>query len=344
MADRGLQAARTPLSWGWLALVVGGLLLALIAVVSLALLAQTRRIARIAELRERERDRAEGLQRATEERFQSAFESAPVGMVVHDVDGRVASANDAYAEIVGLPVEALLGQPTAQHLHRSDLAAHQAEIDALRAGTLDRLHLECRLLRPDGEVRWVGIHLTQLGDEEPVLLAHVADVTHRKAIERQRESVLEESCRQAEQLQELDALREQFVALATHELRSPLTTITGYVDLLLEDRDRMPADHAAFLDTIARTSGQLLELAANLLDLSRLQDRGTRLFERFFRASTATDRQILGSGLGLAITKGLVDAHHGHLDVVHHAQGTSFVISLPVLASAPTRAELGRRS
>ena len=55
-----------------------------------------------------------------------------------------------------------------------------------------------------------------------------------------------------------------------------------------------------------------------------------RLFDRFFRASTATERSIPGTGLGLAITKGLVEAHGGAIAAEPREQGTRFVVSLPL--------------
>jgi PAS domain S-box-containing protein len=57
----------------------------------------------------------------------------------------------------------------------------------------------------------------------------------------------------------------------------------------------------------------------------------TRLFERFFRATSATDQAIPGTGLGLAICKGIVDAHGGSLDVASQlGQGTCVTLSLPL--------------
>jgi len=56
-----------------------------------------------------------------------------------------------------------------------------------------------------------------------------------------------------------------------------------------------------------------------------------RLFERFFRSSTATERQIEGTGLGLYITKAIVEAHKGRIAVEsHEGEGTTFRVELPL--------------
>ncbi|HEX4680198.1 MAG TPA: HAMP domain-containing sensor histidine kinase [Gaiellaceae bacterium] len=56
-----------------------------------------------------------------------------------------------------------------------------------------------------------------------------------------------------------------------------------------------------------------------------------RLFERFFRAQSALERQIQGTGLGLYISKAIVDAHDGRIGVTSTpGTGTTFVVELPV--------------
>jgi len=58
-----------------------------------------------------------------------------------------------------------------------------------------------------------------------------------------------------------------------------------------------------------------------------------RLFERFFRAQSALERQIQGTGLGLYISKAIVDAHDGRIGVDSlPGEGTTFVVELPAAA------------
>jgi two-component system phosphate regulon sensor histidine kinase PhoR len=56
-----------------------------------------------------------------------------------------------------------------------------------------------------------------------------------------------------------------------------------------------------------------------------------RLFQRFFRSSTATEQAIPGTGLGLVITKAIAEAHGGTVTVRSEVgKGTLFSVSLPL--------------
>ena len=66
-------------------------------------------------------------------------------------------------------------------------------------------------------------------------------------------------------------------------------------------------------------------------------DEQERLFERFFRASTATDRVIQGIGLGLAIAKAIVEGHEGTIAVQSvEGVGTTFRLELPMSSARLT--------
>jgi two-component system phosphate regulon sensor histidine kinase PhoR len=68
----------------------------------------------------------------------------------------------------------------------------------------------------------------------------------------------------------LEAMRKDFVANASHELRSPLTVIAGYVDALAEDRDIDPAWKGP-LEEMQRQAERMRSVVEALIELSRLE-------------------------------------------------------------------------
>ncbi|EXG81458.1 ATP-binding protein [Cryptosporangium arvum] len=59
-------------------------------------------------------------------------------------------------------------------------------------------------------------------------------------------------------------------------------------------------------------------------------DERDRLFQRFFRSSTARDNGVPGTGLGLVVTRAIVERHGGRISATHTDPGTTMVIRLPI--------------
>lgn len=75
------------------------------------------------------------------------------------------------------------------------------------------------------------------------------------------------------QLQEVDQLKDDFISMASHELKTPLAVIRGYAEFLRESRD-LSEENRDYAERIDRSSLQLAELVENMLDVSRIeQDR-----------------------------------------------------------------------
>jgi signal transduction histidine kinase len=78
---------------------------------------------------------------------------------------------------------------------------------------------------------------------------------------------------QNEQLLEADKLKDEFVALISHDLRTPLTSIVGYIELALDEsvEPALDEERRGYLGVVARSSERLLGLVDDLLFVARLQ-------------------------------------------------------------------------
>jgi PAS domain S-box-containing protein len=131
-----------------------------------------------------------------------------------------------------------------------------------------------------------------------------------------------------------------------------LTLATGPVRALDGDRGRLGQLLDNFLSNAIKFTPEGGRVSVRLSEqegaaLLEIEDTGMgipqaeqeRLFERFFRTSTATAKAIQGTGLGLAISKAIAEAHGGSIDFTSaEGQGTTFRITLPL----PEASELAR--
>ena len=96
-----------------------------------------------------------------QERFRRAFEDAPIGMAVADLEGNYLEVNQALCAITGYAANVLCGMRFAAITHPDDLGGDLAAIAALLAGELDTSLSEKRYLRADGAVVWVTRTVTR---------------------------------------------------------------------------------------------------------------------------------------------------------------------------------------
>jgi two-component system, OmpR family, sensor kinase len=78
------------------------------------------------------------------------------------------------------------------------------------------------------------------------------------------------------QLAQLESARKKFIATASHELRTPIFSLGGFVELL-EDEDLDPETRARFLEQVRDQVERLRKLSVDLLDLSRLESGSLEL-------------------------------------------------------------------
>jgi signal transduction histidine kinase len=76
-------------------------------------------------------------------------------------------------------------------------------------------------------------------------------------------------------LREMDRMKSDFISTAAHELRTPITVILGFCELLASARDFSEEERQGFLHTIIDRAEWLSRLVNELLDLSRLERGGT---------------------------------------------------------------------
>ncbi len=132
-----------------------------------------------------ERKRAEEELRDAHERFRSAFENAPIGMVMADLDGNITRANPAFGRILGRDVGEVYGKNIDSFTHPDDQEMSKTESDRLVSSDSDGYRLEKRYVHADGRDVWVSINVSCVRDEEQrplYFIGQIEDVTEGRAL------------------------------------------------------------------------------------------------------------------------------------------------------------------
>ncbi len=199
----------------------------------------------LARLRE-DHDRTTGPLLREREELAYLVDSVGEGILQVGPDGRIVRVNRTAREMLALP-ERIEQQPLSTLVRHGEL---RALLDAARRGVA----VEPTEIALDDRRILVAAH--QLGGSGvPGAVAVLVDLT---------------------QLRRLEAVRRDFVANASHELKTPLTSIRGYAETLLTD-DALPDElRLDFLRTIHENATRLQRIVEDLLDLSRLESGGWR--------------------------------------------------------------------
>lgn len=205
------------------------------------------------------------LVRTSSER-EAILNSALVGIVL-SVARRHEWVNEKFAEMMGYPRTELIGRSSI-HLHAS--AAAWEDFGRLARDELRRhgsYACERQLRRRNGELFWVqmGGSCLQPNDPDAGVIWTFLDITERKKSEEDtREALVQQK--------ELNELRSRFVAMTSHEFRTPLATILSSGEILKHYGERLPAaEKADILDSIAASVQRMMRMLDRVLLIGKAE-------------------------------------------------------------------------
>jgi PAS domain S-box-containing protein len=174
----------------------------------------------------------------SEQRFRKVFDNSRIGMTLTDPDGRFVRVNPTLCQILGRGEAELLDRTVVDISHPSDTAQGIADRRDCLAGRTDGYDAERRYVHADGHTVEASVTSALLRDEAgraQYFANQIIDVTERRALERAREHHEAELAERAEQLQQANAQMNDFIAMLSHDVRQPLTSVIATTELLLDD-------------------------------------------------------------------------------------------------------------
>lgn len=217
--------------------------------------------------------RAEEAALSSAREWQTTFDSINDGVCLVDQEGRVLRCNRAMMQLVYKPYSEILGRTYYELINvkwgiGDGICFHRATETHQR-----------QVLEVQSQDRWFSKTIDPVLDEHGTLTGAVfilSDITERK----RAEALLQEQNdrlnrlmvslqEQTEQAQQANRIKDEFLAVLSHELRSPLNPILGWTKILQTSQENAAKTQYA-LETIERNAKLQAQLIEDLLDVSRI--------------------------------------------------------------------------
>ena len=242
-----------------------------------------------------EAEQQAGLAAEQAARLRATVGSMTDGVWMCNQDGALVSVNAAGLAMFGLRRSEVVGKPLSVLASLFDIGRGERRRLGLRQALQgESMHTECEIQFPNSaDVLTVDIRATPVRDEQNAVIGAVAvvrDITEAKL---------------------LDRLREDFLSIAAHELKTPVTALKGYTQLALKRIHDIPETTSTrrMLETINEQADRVTRLVQRLLDVSCIHSGHLELqFSQF-------DLQALV--VGVAEQAGIANSTHT-VEVVAH--------------------------
>jgi PAS domain S-box-containing protein len=221
-------------------------------------------------VQERTRELAE-----TQEKYEDLYENAPDMFASVDAKtGKIIGCNRTLLKKTKYSKDELIGKHIFQIYH-PDCLDNAKTCFAQFQKTGEVHNVELIINRKDGTPLEVMLNVTAIRDEnfKPMVSRSIwIDISARKDVERKVVEAKEALQMANERLQELDRLKSMFIASMSHEFRTPLNSIIGFIGILLMGKvGKLEPKQKDFLMRANQSSKHLLALINDIMDISKIE-------------------------------------------------------------------------
>jgi PAS domain S-box-containing protein len=221
-----------------------------------------------------ERKESEEALAKAEQKYRELIRSAPTG--IYEIDFRTrkfTTINEAMINMTGYSEEELLAMDPLDILVEEDRAVFLERMTSWLRGEEPDSNIEYKVATKDGRIINVVLDVTFTSDERgrplgATVVAH--DITERKRI---------------------DEIKDEFIGLVSHELKTPLTVVTGAIHTAMDER-LSPEERRDLLEDAAWGAESLDDILNNLLELSRHQASRLKLDRKATRITEIIEKVV----------------------------------------------------
>src|SRR5947209_3838572 len=246
----------------------------------------------------RERKKVEEALRESEAHKGAVFDTALDSIITMDHMGKIVEFNPAAERTFGYARNEVIGQDMAELIIpqplRERLRRGLAHYLATGEGAIIDRRIEIVAMRQDGSEFPIELAITRVPKEGlPLFTGTIRDITERK---------------------ELEQRKDEFISMASHELKTPVTSLKGFTHLLQRRLAKQGDEQALhFLDRMETQLNKLTKLISDLLDVTKMQTGKLEFREERFSLDELV-RETLEN------LQGTTETHFFRLEEVRNAQ------------------------
>jgi PAS domain S-box-containing protein len=256
---------------------------------------------------------------SAEQKYKNLYENSPLLFRTIDLNGIVIDCNNSYANHLGYTKDDLIGKSVFETTAEKSMKEMRESLETWKnIGYVE--NKEVWFKRKDGFIFPTLISATNLCDENGKIIGSntaiqdISDIYYaRKKIEENEAQIRT----QYEQLKQVDKIKDEFLAMITHELKTPLVPIKGYIDILLSEKfGPLNEEQQEKLDIVRSSTKSLLKIVSDLLDVQKIELGQLRLLK---------ERQNISELINETILKLKPDAEHRGITITTDLQEISCV-------------------
>ena len=214
--------------------------------------------------------------RESESRYRGLFNRVPIGLFRATLTGEILDINPMVMLILGYPDREELLKGNIYNLYSALINNGQEQVKIENIWSL--INAQVQMHRRDGTIIWVQIssHIVHDNKEQVQYLeGSIQDITQRKQTENminvQQDLLLKSEINQRESLEKALTMKDEFISLISHELKTPLNVIYSAVQLIeCVYINQIPERVKGLVGNIKQNTLRQLRLANNLLDVTSL--------------------------------------------------------------------------
>lgn len=191
-------------------------------------------------------------------RFKTLVEKNSAGIVTINISGKITYCSPSIQNIIGYTDAEFLALPSWQLMHAEEALEIKEQFFRLALHPGKTAVMSHRMKHKNGEWIWIESKMINLLNEQPInaIIANFNDITERISN---------------------DKAREDFINVASHELKTPLTSLKAYTQVLISRFRNADETSYSIVNKIDHQVNRVVQMITNLLDVTMLHEKKMNL-------------------------------------------------------------------